>query len=256
MTGLLRSEMLKIRTTAVPWVLAGIAILLEGLQILGVFLENRNVDGGYAVPSTTQELRNLLGVGFRSGYLMALLLGVLIVTTEFRHKTVTTSFLVTPRRTVFVIGKLVATAILGVLLGVLLLVTALAGGGLTLVARGGSFGDLARQLPAVAPGFLLVFALFAILGAGIGSILTNQLAAIIASLGWFIVGELILVGLVHSAYRWTPTGAGTAASNLTRDRGADVLSLFSWWQGTLLMLAYGLGFALIGSYLLTRRDIT
>jgi ABC-type transport system involved in multi-copper enzyme maturation permease subunit len=256
MTGLLRSELLKIRTTAVPWVLAGIAVLLEGLVILTLFLQNRNFQGGYVVPATTQQLRNLLGAGFRSGYLMALLLGVLVITTEFRHKTVTTSFLVTPRRPVFVAGKLVATAILGVLLGVLLLVTALIGGGLTLVARGGSFGALVRQLPAVAPGFLLVFALFAILGAGVGSILTNQVAAIIASLGWFIVGELILVGLVHSAYRWTPTGAGTAASNLTRDQGTNTFALFSWWQGSLLMLGYGLGFALLGSYLLTRRDIT
>jgi len=257
MTALLRSELLKIRTTAVPWVLAGVAILLEGLSILTSFIRDRNADGGYVVPATTQELRNLLGAGFRLGYLMALLLGTLVVTTEFRHKTVTASFLVTPRRVYFVVGKIATGAILGVLLGVLLLVVALIGGGIPLAARGGSFGDLVRQLPAVAPGFLLVFALFAVLGIGVGSLLTNQVAAIIASLGWFIIGENILVGLVNAAYRWTPTGAGAAAANLTRDRrGAVEISLFNWWQGTLLMLAFGLGFALVGSYFLTRRDIT
>jgi ABC-2 type transport system permease protein len=257
MTGLLRSELLKIRTTAVPWVLAAIAVLLEGLQILTVFLQDRNPAGGYVVPETTQALRNLLGAGFRLGYIMALLLGTLIVTMEFRHKTVTTSFLVTPRRSIFVVGKLLTGALLGVLLGVLMLVVALVGGGLPLVARGGSFGALARQIPAVTPGFLLVFALFAVLGVGVGSLLTNQVAAIIVSLGWFIIGETILVGLVNSAYRWTPTGAGQAASNLTRgNRGGDMLTVFSWWQGTLLMLAFGLGFALIGSYFLSKRDIT
>ena len=257
MIGLLRSELLKIRTTAVPWVLAGIAVVLEGLTILGAFLGDRTSDGGYQVPTTTQQLRDLLGAGFRLGYLMALLLGVLVVTTEFRHKTVTTSFLVTPRRPVFVAGKLITSAILGALLGLVLLVVSLVGGGVTLVARGGSFTDLVRQIPAVAPGFILVFALFAILGVGIGSILTNQVAAITTALGWFVIAETILVGLVHSAYRWTPTGAGAAASSLSRgNRNGDEFLLFNWWQGTLLMLAYGLGFAVIGSLVLTRRDIS
>jgi len=253
-----RSEFLKIRTTAVPWVLAGVAVVLEGLVILGTFLGNRTSGGGYAVPSSTQELRNLLGAGFRGqGYLFALLLGALVITTEFRHKTVTTSFLVTPRRWAFVMAKLVTSALLGAVLALLLLVEALVGGGITLSARGGSFSGLVHQIPAVVPGMLLVFALFAVLGVGIGSILTNQVAAIVTCLGWFIIGEAILVNLVHSAYRWTPTGAGDAASNLTRgDRGGGTFAIFNWWQGTLLMLAYGLGFALIGSYILRRRDIT
>ena len=52
-----------------------------------------------------------------------------------------------------------------------------------------------------------------------------------------------------------PTGAAQAAANLTRNRGDD-LAIFNWWQGALLMLFYGLAFAVMGSLLLTRRDIT
>ena len=256
MIAVVRSELLKIRTTAVPWVLAGIAVLIEGLFLLGVFLSRDQGGPGFDVPHTTQQLRNLLGSGF-AGYLLALLLGVLVVTTEFRHKTVTTSFLVTPRRTVFVGAKLLSAAILGALLGVLMLVVALVGGGSTLSARGGSFTGLVHQIPAVAPGFILVFVLFAILGVGVGSILTNQVAAIIVSLGWFIILQQILIGLVHSAFKWVPTGAADAASNLTRgSRDGLQFPLFPWWQGALLMLAYGLIFAAIGSLILTRRDIT
>lgn len=256
MIAVVRSELLKIRTTAVPWVLAGVAIVIEGLLILTIFLGREQRGSGYDVPHTTQQLRNLLGSGFQ-GYLLALLLGVLVVTTEFRHKTVTTSFLVTPRRSRFVAGKLLSAAILGVLLAVLMLVIALVAGGLTLNARGGSFSDLVRQIPAVVPGFILVFVLFAILGVGVGSILTNQVAAIIVSLGWFVILQGILVALVNSAYKWVPTGAADAASNLTRNTGnGPHFDLFNWWQGALLMLGYGLGFALIGSLLLSRRDIT
>ena len=161
-----------------------------------------------------------MGSGF-TGYLFALLLGMLIVTTEFRHKTVTTSFLVTPHRPRFVGAKLLTAAMLGAVLAVVMLVATLVGGGITLSAQGGSFSSLVRQIPAVAPGMILVFALFAILGVGVGSVLTNQVAAIIVVLGWFIILEGILVGLVHGAGSWVPTGAATAASNLTRGRGSD-----------------------------------
>jgi ABC-type transport system involved in multi-copper enzyme maturation permease subunit len=260
MIATLRSEWLKLRTTAVPWVLTGIALLINALLLLVIFLTrpdfhpSSGVQPGYTVPHTTQQLRNLVGAGFQ-GYLFALLLGTLIVTTEFRHKTVTTSFLVTPVRAKLVAGKLLFAAICGAVLAVIMLVATVIGGGITLAARGGSFSDMVHQIPAVAPGMILVFALFGILGVGVGSVLTNQVAAIIVVLGWFIILEGILVSLVHGAERWVPTGAAIAAANLTRGRGAD-FGLFNWWQGALLMLFYGLAFAVAGSLILTRRDIT
>ena len=113
MIAIMRSEWLKLRTTAVPWVLAGIALLVNALLILVIFLtrpDNAPPGGGYTIPHTTQQLRNLVGSGFQ-GYLLALLLGTLIVTTEFRHKTVTTSCLVTPVRSVLVAGKLLTAAV-------------------------------------------------------------------------------------------------------------------------------------------------
>ena len=38
--------------------------------------------------------------------------------------------------------------------------------------------------------------------------------------------------------------------------GRNNVGLFSWWQGSILILLYGAVFAALGSYLLTRRDIT
>jgi ABC-2 type transport system permease protein len=265
MIAIIRAEWLKMRTTAVPWVLAGIALIINGLLILVYFVGHGDGGGGGNgggsgtfgfpnYPHTTQQLRNLLGSGF-AGYILALLLGVLCVTTEFRHKTVTTSLLVTPQRPQFIGGKLITSAILGAGLAVLMLVGTLLGGGLTLSVQGGSFGDLLRQVPAVAPGMILVFALFAILGVGVGAVLTNQVAAIIVSLGWFIILEGILVSLFHSLEKWVPTGAAAAASNLTRGMGSR-FGLFNWWEGALLMLGYGLFFAALGSVILTQRDIS
>ncbi len=264
MIAVIRSEWLKIRTTAVPWVLTAIALVINGLLILVYFLSHDSSGGGGgqgsgsfgfpSYPHTTQKLRNLLGSGFQ-GYLLALLLGTLMVTSEFRHKTVTTSFLVTPHRPRFVGAKLITAAILGAALAVIMLIATIIGGGITLSAEGGSFSALVHQIGAVAPGMILVFALFAVLGVGIGSVLTNQVAAIIVCLGWFIILEGIMVSLVNSAARWVPTGAAAAASNLTRGQGAR-FGLFNWWQGTLLMLGYGLVFAAVGSLILTKHDIT
>lgn len=275
MIAIVRAEWLKLRTTAVPWVMIAIAAVVNALLILTIFL-NRNgsttaggggpfggsgssggptfAGAGYEIPHTTQQLRNLVGSGLPA-YILALLLGVLMITTEFRHKTVTTSFLVTPRRPVFVAGKLITAAVLGAGLAVVMLVATVIGGGLTLVARGGSFSAMIHQIPAVAPGMILVFALFAVLGVGVGSFLTNQVAAIVVVLGWFIILEGILVALVHSAERWVPSGAATAAASVSRGRGAS-FGLFAWWQGALLVLGYGLAFAVIGSLILTRRDIS
>jgi hypothetical protein len=260
-----RAEWLKLRTTAIPWVLTGIALIINALLILVIFLSPADqgvVSSGYEIPHTTQQLRDLVGSGFQ-GYLLALLLGVLCITVEFRHKTATTAFLVTPRRAVFVGGKLILAAIAGAVLAVIMLVATVIGGGLTLDARGGSFTAMAHQLPAVAPGMILVFALFAILGVGVGSVLTNQVAAIIVVLGWFVILEGILVSLVHGAEKWVPSGAALAASNLTRSTGGGpggppgvTLGLFNWWEGGLLMLFYGLVFAAVGSVILSRRDIT
>jgi ABC-type transport system involved in multi-copper enzyme maturation permease subunit len=260
---LVRAEWLKLRTTAVPWVLGAIAIVITGL-LIAVFFASHDVGGDNAanatfgpptptIPHTVQQLRDLVGQGL-VGYLLALLLGVLIITTEFRHKTVTTTFLVTPQRPRMVVGKLLLAALAGIGLAVLALAATVIGGGITIVAKGGSFSPLLHQVPAVAPGVILVFVLFALLGVGVGSLITNQVAALIVILGWFLVVQSIISGIWPGTTKWLPTGAAAAAASVTQRR-MDV-TLFAWWQGSLLILAYGLVFAAVGSFVLTRRDIT
>ncbi len=267
MIAVIRSEWLKLRTTAIPWVLTGIALLITGLLILVFFLNHGAAGGGghqfpnagfgpphENYPHTVQQLRNLIGRGIE-GYLFALLLGVLIITVEFRHKTVTTSFMVTPRRWEFVLGKLLMAALAAIALAIILLAATVIGGGIALSALGGSFSALFGQLGAVAPGLILVFVLFALLGVGVGSLVTNQVAALIICLGWFLIVENIIEAIWSGTARWLPSGAAAAAANVTAGRGSDV-GLFNWWQGSLLILAYGLVFAIVGSVVLARRDIT
>ncbi len=233
MTAIVRSEWIKLRTTSIPWVLTGIALVFTGLFMLLYFVTHGASGGGGGggggggpqfptsfgppgldYPHTVQQLRDLLGAGLGT-YIFALLLGVLTITTEFRHKTVTTSFLVTPRRTRFVIGKLIMIALVGAALAVVILVATVVGGGIALSAVGGSFSAMAGQIGAVAPGMILVFVLFALLGVGVGSLITNQVAAIIICLGWFLIVENIIKGLWGWTGKWLPSGAASAAANVT-----------------------------------------
>jgi len=259
----IRSEWLKLRTTSIPWLLSGIALVLTGLLILLYFVNHGDGgpdhQGGFgppdpSVPHTVQQLRNLVGRGVNI-YVFALLLGVLIITVEFRHKTVTTSFMVTPRRPLFVAGKLLIAAISGAALALVVLAGTVLGGGIALSAKGGSFSALAHQIGPVLPGMVLVYALLAILGVGVGSLLTNQVAAIVVCLGWFLIVENIIGGIWTGTVRWLPSGAAQAAANVSAG-GNQQIGLFSWWQGSLLILVYGLTFATLGSLVLTRRDIT
>jgi ABC-type transport system involved in multi-copper enzyme maturation permease subunit len=255
-----RAEWCKLRTTAVPWVMGGIALALAALEGIVLFLSRGSQnDGtflspGYDYPHTTAQLRNLLGVGV-SGYLLALLMGTLVVTTEFRHKTITTTLLVTPRRERVVAAKFATGALVGAAMALVVVAITLIGGVVALAALGGPVGDLLRQIPAVVPALVLVYALGAVIGVGVGSILTNQVAAIIVVLGWFLILESILVALVHGAERWVPSGAASALASVTTGRN-HTYGLLTWWQGALVLLGYGVVFAVLGVLLLERRDIS
>ena len=263
MIAVLRSEWLKLRTTTIPWLLTAIALLVTGLFMLAYFLNHG--DGGPRnhagfgpptpnVPHAVQQLRDLVGRG-ANFYVFALLLGVLIITVEFRHKTVTTSFLTTPHRTRFVLGKVLIAALAGGVLAVVVLVGSVIGAGITLSAIGGSFSAMAHQIGVVAPGMILVYALFAVLGVGVGSLLTNQVAAIVVCLGWFLIVENVIGLIWNGTVKWLPSGAALAASSVSTG-GRDQIGLFTWWQGSLLILVYGIAFGVVGSMVLARRDIT
>ena len=77
MIAIVRSEWTKLRTTSVPWILTGIALVITGLFILLYFVTHGQTGGGPGEPGpganfgmphpgyphTVQQLRDLLGRG-------------------------------------------------------------------------------------------------------------------------------------------------------------------------------------------------
>jgi len=108
---LLSSELLKLRTTRTFYALIGGAVtLIVIIVVLGAALGKFK---GTGTPG--RDLLSIAGLA----PLFALVIGVIGVTTEFRHGTITPTLLVEPVRTRLMAAKLAAQMIAGLALGAL-----------------------------------------------------------------------------------------------------------------------------------------
>ncbi len=110
---LIRSEALKLWSVRTTWVMLGIGLLVEGL-FAGLYVGLVNLKDVGSVREV-QSSTGLLMV-------MMLVLGVLAITTEFRHGTASSTFLATPRRYPVMAAKLAAVLGLGLLAGLVYVV--------------------------------------------------------------------------------------------------------------------------------------
>lgn len=264
MTRVLRAELFKFRTTPGPWVVLILTLVLTALGIVTAFVITIGGHGQFTAPVTTRQLRALMGAGYGAGTVMAPIIGILCITTEYRQKVLTTTLLVTPRREVVVIAKALAAAIWGLLLAVAGLVLVFAMGIPLLASQGGSVSDLLNQAGPVIPGLLGEYILMAIFGLGIGTLLRNQVAAVVLTIVFVVILEPIIVALVHSLghtdLNWLPSRSAAAlAGGITRSTGGGDTGagpLLGWALGGLTLLAWGVGTAVIGYFTTFRRDVT
>ena len=208
MSGLIRSELLKQRTTR-----TSLALLawMAGLILLVVLLHVFSL--GLSHVSTLDGQLKVVGWGTAIGALFASLLGALSMTAEIRHGTIRPTFLAIPRRERVITAKLAAGALTG--LGVGLLAEALT------AAIGLGVGAIVRQqvgaVVALCVWLLLIettlignvpsagkFAPGAAAGAIAGAIQTQSSSKLVAP----GVGGLLLV-----AYAATAAAAGVVLTN-------------------------------------------
>jgi len=257
-----RAELLKLRTTPGPWVVLGVAVALTALGVLGAFVNGGGPHSGptFRAPHSQLDLRNLIGSGYQAALLMAPILGVLCITAEYRHKVITTTLLDTPRREVVLVGKGVASVLWAILMCIASLALVAAMGLPWLSALHGSISALLHQVGPVVPGLFADFALLALFGLGIGILVKNQVAGVLLTIG----GTFILEPLIYALFNhllnvrlnWLPSlAAASVAGGLTPGNGGG-RHLLSWWAGALVLLAWGLGPAVIGYFTTFRRDVT
>ncbi len=238
---LLRSEALKLATIRSTWTMLGIGLLVEALFA-----------GLYVGLASLTDIGPIVEVETGTGLLMLmmLVLGVLAITTEFRHGTASTTFLAAPRRHPVMLAKLGVLLAAGVLAG-LVYVAVNAGLALPLFSsREGSlpsFGDIAS----VYAGVVVSFALLCTFGLGVGAIVRNQVGAIIAALAFFFVLSPLPELLPGNIGDYFPSQALGSLHGLP-DATEGGLSQVA---GGFVLAAWSLVLFALGTFLTARRDL-
>lgn len=266
MSTAIKAEVRKLFTTRLWWLLA--LVLAAYLIFIGAVMAfsftvdvGTDMTGGAPLAEGEDLAKQIYSLTSPIGYVFPLIIGSLLFTGEFRHKTITASLLAQPNRSVLMIAKLVAAVAVGLVYGVIGTISTVIGSAPILALRGdGAF--LGAQGVLVLLGMsVLVMVIWAVLGTAIGSVLTNQVAAIIVILAFTqFVEPIARVALsawdaTSEVAKYLPGGAADAvlgSSFFASDASTDLLSRGA---GTAVLLAYVLVFALLGRFVTLRRDI-
>ncbi len=279
MTGAIRSEIRKVFTTRLWWGLAlGMAVLAALISLgFAALVGNSAMTGGDTSQGNpfarmtvgTAQLIYNAGLVQQLTTLIPLTLGTLLITSEYRHKTISSTFLSTPNRWVVMATKMVAVAVVGSVYAVVHAAASIAGAAplLAWVKHQPTLLDNAEIWKSLGIG-IIAFVAWTLFGFGIGMLIRNQIAAVMIGVGLAFVVQ-IAVNIIfsikewYSAMKWIP-GNLTASMLVTSDptEGQQVDPALAaqyfehWWQAALVLVAYAAALAVAGAFLTTRRDVT
>jgi ABC-2 type transport system permease protein len=243
---LLASELLKIRT--VPRTVLGLLLaelVITGIGTASTVDSDTNTGAPPGVDVAPMHLeRDLIDV-LGASLLFALILGVLVITWEYRHGTISQTFLVTPVRERLLAAKAFACALVGAALVVpaLLLMLVIAE-----IWVGDQLDFGGEEVKLVGRVFLAA-AIVGVLGFEIGAITGKQLGAIIVAFAWAAFAEPAL-SIWDSLQPYLPLHAlfggvqGTSEGSLSFGRGLLTIAVYIAVLGAVAVV------------LTRRRDIT
>jgi ABC-2 type transport system permease protein len=250
-TALIRSELLKLRSTRTAIGLV-IVILIVTLVPLVALIS--------LLPKTwlaSDGVSTFLNTASTFVPLVLLVFGILGMTNEYRHGTITYAYLVTPRRWQVMAVKLAVYAVVGILtmLAAVLLVylVILLGGairGVDIDATGGStLSDYARQI--IVAGLITTF------GVGLGALFRAQVLTVAGTLIWALAVENIVVVLKPAVGRWlrfTVFNSVSAAS--TSGSTTTTVDMLTRSQAFIVSLIYIAIVSVAAVFISLRRDVT
>jgi ABC-2 type transport system permease protein len=169
MWGLIRSEILKTRSTQVwIWMILP-AVALTALTTVG---RSYSIVQDYHNGSVELNYYDLL-TSLQDGGVALLVVGVLGLTTEFRHKTITPTLLATPARWTLLAGKALAYSAFAVFYAVICLVVNLAIATIWFRAEHVPLDFGHGVVPGILKAFLSLI-LIAEFGLGLGALVRNR----------------------------------------------------------------------------------
>jgi hypothetical protein len=245
MARLIAAEWLKLRTTWFLWATVPALVLLSAVAVAGLVLSSEVA--GVALFEPTDGVRQAALHLTSTGAVLVIVLGIIISAGEYRTQTATDTFLTTPRRSRVLAAKLAIGAILGVALGALGAAVGLPVAYLLFEAEDAAFPAGNEEVWLTLGGVVVYASLFAILGVAFGSLVRDQVVAIVSALTFVLLVEQLLTQSGASMAEWLPGNAGAA---VVRTPG----EFLEPGAGAGLLLAYALVIAVAGMVVVARRD--
>jgi ABC-2 type transport system permease protein len=245
MARLIAAEWLKLRTTRFLWATLPALVLLSAVAVAGLALSSEVA--GVALLEPTEGVRNAALHLTSTGAVLVIVLGIVISAGEYRTQTATDTFLTTPRRGRVVAAKLAIGAILGLAIGALGAAVGLAVAYVWFEAEGVAFPAGDDEVWLILGGVVLYAVLFGVLGVAFGSLVRNQVVAIVSALTFVLLLEQLLTQAGVAVAEWFPGNAGAA---VVRTPG----EFLDPGAGVAVLIAYALVIALAGTVVVARRD--
>jgi ABC-2 type transport system permease protein len=244
MGSLIRTEILKLRTIRSPWLVlaAGPVLVIAGISGLVV--------SGSDPHDPAMQSQALAHVGLTSIFTLAF--GILAVAGEYRHKTITDTYLGTPARGRVIGAKLVVYAAAAALAGVGSTIVGLGVTAAWWADKGASFAWGSSQMWTTIGGGIAWNAAFAAIGVGLGALIRSLVGAIALALAWIALIEGIVGQLVGNLARWLPFTAGQALGAGAKPMIGHHLPRL---DGGAVLLAYAALFAVLALSTSVRRDV-
>lgn len=257
------SEFLKFFTTRLWWGMA-IAVFLAGgafAALFGfLFTSDAMREPGMPSGDPVQLVNSVYTGGISVGYLLMLTIGIMQIGSEYRHKTITGTFLATPKRLQPMLAKVVALLVIGAMYALISLLASVAVGATVLRVRGHDAFPSTEVYRTLALS-LLVLGMWALIGLGVGILIPNQVAALLIGVGvaW-IVEPLLAFGLTF--WEWgsdhvmpyLPSQATNSIVNAVSQAGEP--HPLSWWAASIALACWALGLAGLGIARVARQDIS
>jgi ABC-2 type transport system permease protein len=173
---------------------------------------------------------------------------------EYRHGTITDTYLSFPARGWVLTAKLGVYALLGAAAGLASSLAALVATAAWWAAKGGALHLSAASTWRTLAGGVAANIAFAAIGVGLGALIRNLTGAIVVALAWIALIEGIASQLLGSGLaRWLPFHASEA---LDRADLFGAARLLPQWGGGLVLLGYAAAFTIAAVITTLNRDVT
>lgn len=257
-----RSELLKIRTTKLWWII-GLCVLVLAGGYAALFAGVAALQADATDTAAFTDLGAVSSVyngGNTITRILVLVVGIMAMGGEYRHRTLTSTYLATPRRMTVLAGKALSLLAYGLLYGaVSVLAGALVAVPFLLYFDASFFLSSASMWRSLLLGVVSI-ALWTLMGMGIGILIRSMIVAMLVGIGFAYIVEPGLT-LLFFVKDWgvplnlMPSGATNAVLGITNPALFASPDPFPWWAGLLVLLGWSLLPAVVGVFTTVRKDV-